>query len=307
MCDFTGETEPAQLFSSLSKLEHLNFEPKESCRFLVQHYPKLEQLIFDVSYPGYFAFFGLLELNPQLRQLTVFGLPEDIHISAVVESQAKSLERLMITPGIMTSTPEIQTKAGLLQLSKLKKLKKLKLNAGDEEYAKLLGPLMDAFAKAKIQLDQLEANEFLIQSKDIKSILKIESMEILVLNTIEQVNEADIVAMVTQLPKLTTLHLYFGSKVRNPITINGLKKIVNDRKQLVYISFTDVQNLKIDQKAFQNLLKAAQNRRDGGNGGSERRLFIDIYGNKKTTSFNVPDAMQTSGKELLEIRYSDED
>lgn len=308
MCDFTGKTEPRRLFASMHKLEHLGFDSKGSCSFLAQTFPTLEELSFDVNYPAYVTFFQLLAMNPQLRHLIIFGLPEDIFISAVVKS-TKSLERLMIIPGGMTSTPEIQTRAGLTQLSKLKKLKKLSLNAGEELYAKSLGPLMDAFAKEKIQLDQLQLSEFSIRSKDIKSILKVKTMEIMVLGTIEQANEADVIAMATEMPKLSTLHLYFGSKVKNPISINGLMEIVKNRKKLNYIALIDVQNLKIDQKAFQSLLKVARDRRDSGVGGrnDEKRLFIDIYGNKKTTSFNVPDAMRKSGKGILEIRYSNED
>lgn len=317
MCDFTGSTKPQQLFATMPQLEFLGFEANGmagSCHYLVRLYPKLQELNFDISYPGYFTFLELVTMNPQLRRIIIFGLPEDIFIEAVAKS-TKSLERLMITPGFMSSTPEIQTKAGLLQLSKLKQLKKLRLNAGYEIYGKLLGPLMDAFAKEKIQLDQLELSDFLIRSKDIKSLLKIKSMEIMVLNAIEQADEADVIAMATEMPQLSTLHLYFGKKVKNPVTIDGLTKIVKERKKLTYLALIDVQNLKIDQKVFQNLLKVAQNRRGGGGGSSgsstsgenEKRLFIDIYGNKKTTSFNVPDAMQKSAEGIFKIRYSNED
>lgn len=307
MCDFTGTIKPRRLFASMRELQHLGFNSKGSCSFLAQTFPKLEELNFDVNYPAYVTFFDLLALNPQLRRLIIFALPEDIFISAVVKA-TKSLEQLMITPVMMASTPEISTKAGLTQLKKLKKLKRLSLDAGDELYAKWVGPLMDAFAKEKVQLDRLQLNDFSIRSKDIKSILKIKTMEVMVLGTIEQANEADVIAMATEMPELATLHLYFGSKVTKPISINGLMKIVKDRKKLSYIALIGVQNLRIDQKAFQNLLKLAQNRRNGDGGdANEKSLFIDIFGNKKTTSFNVPDAMQKASKGILVVRYSNGD
>lgn len=312
MCDFTGRTKPRQLFMSMKKLEILDFKAlgiAGSCRYVVRTYPKLQQLNFDICYPGYFAFLDMVAMNPHLRRIVAYGYPEDIFIEAVVSS-TPSLERLMFTLGLMNSTPEIQTKRAFMKLSKLKQLKKLSLIAGWETYGKLVGPLMDAFEKEKIQLDELELIEFSIRSKDIKSLLKMKSMEVMMLGEIVQANEAEVVAMATELPELSILHLYFDPKVKNPITVNGLVEIVKNRKKLTYIGLVGVQNLKIDQNAYQNLLEVAQNRRDGGGGSggvNEKQLFIDIFGDEKSSSFNVPPAMQKSGDEILKIRYKNKD
>lgn len=302
MCDFTNGS-PATLFSNLPKLEMLDFNTKGSCQFLARTFPKLEELRFDVAYPGYFTFIDMLALNPQIKWLIMFGLPEDIFISAIAEC-TKNLERLMIRPRFMSSTPEISTKKVFLQLSKLKKLKKLAMNAGDEIYGKLIGPLMDAFAKEKIALDQLELNDFQIGSKDIRSILKIKTIIVLSLNEIEQVTEADLVALATEMPALTTLHLNLGPKAKKPMTVNGLIKIVKDRKKLGYMSLIDVQNLKIDQTSYEKLLEVAQVHHRGTN---KEKFLIDIVGHQRTTSFNVPNAVQKSGHAFLEVRYETSD
>lgn len=301
LCKLTGT--PTTLFANMPNLEFFAHDGSETCRFLSRTYPKLEELAFDVNYPAYVTFFELLAYNPQLRRLTIWGLPEDVYISAVVKS-LKQLECLRIVPHMMSSTPEIQTKAVFLQLSKLKNLTKLSMDAGCEIYAKFVGPLMDAFAKQNIQLNHLQLNEFEIGSKDIKSILKIQTIKYLCLNEIDQINEADLITLATKLPSLSTLQLDLGSNVKTPITPNGLTKIVKERKKLICMWLVRVQNLKIDQKIFENLLKVARNDRRPN---EEKQLFVGIVGQQRTTSFNVPDAVQKSGNAYLKIKYSTSD
>lgn len=111
-------------------------------------------------------------------------------------------------------------------------------------------------------------------------------MEKIILMAIEQINEAEVVALATELPALTTLHLYFDSKVEKPITIDGLTKIVENRKKLTYIALVDVQYLTIDQRAFENLQKVAENRR-GENG---EKLVVNQSSaiRKRPASMNRP-------------------
>lgn len=295
MCDFTGNTK--DLFSDCPNLEILGFEAKESCGFVAKHFPKLEGLSFDCSPPGFSTFFHLLALNPQLKLLQIMELPEDLYIEAVVK-HTKNVEALIISPGLMSLTPEIQTKKGFLLLSKLKKLKRLNLYAGDKIYAKLIGPLVDAFAKGNVPINRLELRDFSIKSKDIQSILKLKAMQILSLDTVKDVSDTDLIALTTQLKELTNLHLYLDTAAKTKITINGLTKMIKNGKKLDYFALVSVKNLKIGKKAFESLLKAAQSRGHG------EKLTIDIVGHNRTSSFIVPENIQRAGNAYLTIKFT---
>lgn len=304
-CDFTGNRN--DLFSNCPNLETFRFQAQFgsenplnyhfSIAFVVKKFPKLKSLAFDCSYTAFDALHHLLPLNPQLKELEIIAPAEDIYIQMVVQ-YAKNLESLAIHPGFWSTTSEIQTRKELLNLSKLKKLRKLYLTASDEIYAKSAAPLLDAFAKNKLPIDWLDLLEFSIDSKAIQSTLKLKAMKFLRLDAIGNVTDADLVPLTKELPLLENIQLYFGAKAKTPITVNGLAKLVKSGKHLTYLALVDIKNLKIDKKAFDSLLKAAQSR------GSEKKLEIDIFGIKNTTSFNVPENVRRSGSQHLSIEYT---
>ncbi|XP_031617142.1 uncharacterized protein LOC116337005 [Contarinia nasturtii] len=308
-CEFTGNK--IDLFKNCPNLEifsfhadffgpdPLNFNYDRSIGFVVRKFPKLKCLGFDCNYVGFATFFDLLALNPHVKEIDIAAKSEDMFIQAIAE-YSKNLESFAMHSG--DSFPEEQTRKGFLKLSNLKKLQRLCIEAGDEIYGKLVGPLMDAFAKEKVPINYLDLSEFSIGPNDIKSILKLKTMKVLLLNNIEKaVTDADLVPLATQLPLLVHLQLDFGEKVKTPITVNGLVKMVKDGKQLKYLALVRVQNLKIDKKAFENILKAVQSRRN------ENKLTIDINtSSKKTTTFNVPEHVQQASSAHLKIRYSSE-
>lgn len=187
-------------------------------------------------------------------------------------------------------------------MSKLKKLQKLNIEAQCEEgYAEWVGPLMDAFDKEKVPISHMELTQFSIGPNDIKSILNLKTITFLWLNYIEKaVSDADLVPLATQLPLLEHLQLDFGFEVKTPITVNGLVKMVKAGKQLKFLALIGVQNLKVDQKAFENILKAVQSRHN------ENKLTIQIDGClNKTTTFDVPDNVQRGAGAYLKIKYSE--
>ncbi|XP_031636623.1 uncharacterized protein LOC116349362 [Contarinia nasturtii] len=307
-CEFTGNK--TDLFKSCPNLEILSFhadflgsdmidlgydELLSSIDFVVRKFPKLKRLGFDCSYDAHLKLFNLLALNPQVKEIDVIANPEDVFIDGIVKN-AKNLEVLKLR--CSDSGPEVETRKGFLKLSKLKKLQKLYFEAGSEEYGKFFGPLMDAFAKEKVPIGQLEMFNFNIRPKDIKSILKLKTMKILSLNSIEKASDADLVPLATQLQLLEHLQLDF-TNVKAPITANGLVNMAADGNQLEYMALINVQNLKIDQKVFENILQAVQSRSNG------KKLTIDIVGSyDKTTSFNVPGEIQRAANAHLIINYS---
>lgn len=301
-CEFTGNK--SALFANCPKLEYFGFEAdygsdEIEVDFVVKKYPKLEHLAFDCSYTACFAFFRLLALNPQVKQLEIIAPAEDKYMEAVA-NYSKNLEELVIRTGYWSDTAEVQTKKGLLQLSKLKKLQQLHLSACDETYSELAAALTDAFAKAKVPINHLTLREFSIGSKEIKSILKLKTMKILNLEEVGKVTDADLVPLTKELPLLENLQLYFGSEAKAPITVAGLTEMVKNGKQLDYLGLVGVKNLKIDKKAFDSLLEAARAR------GNDKKLKIEIFGEEETTGFNVPDDIQRAGNKHLKIVYTAE-
>lgn len=306
-CEFTGNQ--IDLFRNCRNLKAFGFYPdffgphplnlnfRPSLHLVKQKFPKLECLGFDCNYIGFHTFFDLLALNPQLKHIDIFAQSEDMFIDAIAMF-AKNLESFALHGG--DSLPEEQTRRNFLKLSKMKKLQKLKLDAGYEIWGKSVGPLMDAFDKEKVPLSRLQLSGFLIAPNDIKSILKVKTIKSLVLDEIvKAVSDTDLVPLATQLPMLEHLQLNFGKKVKTPISVNGLAKMAKDGKQLQYIAFVGVENLKIDKKAFENILKAVQCRRN------EKKLTIHIVGrSSRTTTFNVPENVQRAASAHLKIRYS---
>lgn len=296
-CNFTGNKD--SLFEKCKNLVTLGFDPCDSCFFIVRNYPKLEGLSFDTNYPGFFEFFKLIALNPQLKWLCILAMAEDIYISSCVK-YTKNLERLSIRPGRMCSTPETQTRKVFLQLSQLKKLKKLAIDAGYETYAKLVGPLMDAFLKQKVAINQLELNDFTINTNDIKSIANLKTLEIITLDQVGKISSADLIALTTKLPVLNTLHLYFRYNIETPISVDTLAKMIKGGTKLEYLGLVGVRNINIKQKEFEMLAKAAQSRAEA------KKITIQIIGCKSTTHFEVPQSIQQTNMKQLKIVYDDD-
>lgn len=305
-CEFTGSKNA--LFTNCPNLEFfgfeadlygpdpLDFDSDRSIGFVVKKFPKLKSVYFDCSYTAFRSFFDLLALNPQVTTLDIIAPAQDIYIEAVV-AYTKNVEELAIHPGFMSTTPEIQTRKVFLELSKLRKLQRLYIEAGAEIYEKLAAPLMDAFAMNNVPINHLNLCEFAIGSKAIKSIIKLKTMKLMSLNEVGNVTDVDLVPMFTELPLLENVQLHFGVNAKTPITLDGLSKMVRHGKHLTYLALVGIKNLKIDQKAFDGLLKAAQSR------GSEKKLKIDIVGNKKTTTFDVPEDVQRAGNKHLKVSY----
>ncbi|KAG4071590.1 hypothetical protein HA402_011744 [Bradysia odoriphaga] len=300
-CDFVGDKH--NLFTDCKNLEFLYFDSnEESCEFVAQKYPKLSALSFDPNFSSFGTFFKLLALVPQITDLQIMTMPQDIYISYVVQI-VKNLERLAIEPGMMSSTPEIQTKQVFLQLAKLKQLKKLSLNAGWETYAKLVKPLADAFAKGNVALDSLHLTDFKIDSKDIKAICNLKTLEDISLDTIGNATSADLMSLF-ELPLLTNLILHFGhrSTAAAAISADTLTKMIQSAKQIGELALVGVRNMKIGPKEYDALLKATVESRNVGT-----KLTIQIVGGNKTNSFNVPTNIQQTNIERLKIVYVDDD
>lgn len=303
-CEIRGNAN--SLFSNCKKLEifgYANSTYTGPYRFIVRKYPKLEELQLVCSHPTKDILFDILKLNPQLKYLQIFTLAEDFYISSVIQ-HIQNVERLKILhteyPIFMFDSPGTQTKEVLLKLGNLKKLKELGLDAACKAYSKLVIPLMDAFAKSNIALDQLELRNFAINADDIRSISNMKTIKVLILSKVTCVANADLISLTTTLPLLSKLHLYFGIETKIPLTTNGLVKMVEGGQTLTYVALFRARNMKFDEKVFENLLKAVESRME------QKRVIIDVCGCQWTCSFNVPQSVLQANTNKLVFRYEDD-
>lgn len=200
---------------------------------------------------------------------------------------------------MMAKRPQCQTEEGLVNLAKLKHLKCLTMDVGYEEYAELIGPLADAFAKANVQLEKLDLSDVFVTPKDIKSINKLKTLKYLVLDQVKNVKEADLIPLTSNLPLLVQLQLYFGYAIVKAFTVDGLVKMIQSAKHLGFLALMGVRNLHIDQAAFTKLLEVVQIQQE--------KLTIHIVGCQTTTSLNVPENIRRANAKRLVITYEKDD
>lgn len=300
MCDFVGN--PKSLFDVCWNLEYLYFDPGDKgddFDFLVREYPKLKGLTLDCNPPMNNVIYSMLESNPKLRKLTLLAIVDDNLISYVVET-TKHLEQLAIRPGGMFKEPEEQTKRGLIQLAKLKKLTNLTLDASYEAYAELIGPLADALTKAKTRapMEKLDLRGVYIDSKDIQSICKMTTLKRLLLNEMRNVTETDLISLTANLLSLVELQIYLVYGVEKVMTVDGLVQMIKNTKNLEFLDLIGIRNLRIDQAAFEKMLHALQNER--------KKLTMQIIGCKTTTSVNVPENIRKDNDKRLVIVHTED-
>lgn len=300
-CDFVGN--PKSLFEICWNLEYLYFDPGaegDDINFLVQKYPKLKGLAIDCNPPMDDIIYPMLESNPQLKNLTLMAIADDDLISNVVEC-TKNLEQLTIRPGGMFKEPEEQTKRGLTQLAKLRKLTHLTLDASYEAYAELIGPLADAMSKAKARapFEKLDLSGVYIDSKDIPSICKLVTLKRLLLNDMRNVTDTDLISLTASLPLLAELQLYFGYGIDKAITVDTLVQMIENAKDLEFLALIGIRNLRINQTAFEKMLDTVPVER--------KKLTIHVIGCKTTTNVNVPENIRNSNEKRLVIVHTEDD
>lgn len=281
-CKFIGNKNA--LFNSCRNLETLNFDSIERCDFIVRKFPKLQGISFGVyghNRPGPFTFLSMMELNPQIKRLCILGVADNLYIMYVLQC-LKNVEQLTIWPGTKEIGAEKQDMQGLLQLGKLKKLKKLSFDARHGPYAAYAGPLMDKFVKEHVLIDQLELSGFSINDNDIKSIVNLKTLEVLTLQQVGPIPSDYLVELATKLPLLNHLQLFFGDDIETPITPDTLAKMIVGGKKLKYLALSGRTTPKINRKEFEMLAKAAEYRTE------QNMITIDIVGRNFTTQIQFP-------------------
>lgn len=273
-CKFEGDNR--LLLSNCPELEHLYVDSVTDSSFLERKFPKLDILEFGEFV--WVSLWRLLELNPQIKTLNVMGYPDDYMVSNIVHL-LKNVERLIIKPGMMCKTARLQSTQVLLQLSKLKSLKDLSLNAGGETYSKSVTKLMNAFTKAKVALEELDLSRFSITAKDIKSMANVNTLQTLRLGAIK-VNCIDhLIPLAQQLPLLSELQ--FGFEGDAKISVNDIQNFIQLAAQLKCLGIFNIRNLKIKQHDYDSILAIVRDRE------KEEKVIIFLSGCKNTTNCDI--------------------
>ncbi|XP_031625345.1 uncharacterized protein LOC116342020 [Contarinia nasturtii] len=277
----------------------------ESCEFLARHFPKLVRLVLDCEnlLPDTLA--NILRLNPQLKYLDLRDVTNDEYINAIAE-QATDLEELCIFSFQKRNI-------GLLQLSKLKKLKTLYISSHNCE--KSMSKLMNEFSKEKIPLENCSIHFASISSDDINSLMNLKTVRVAELGKILQMTDANLLVLTSELPLLSKLILKFIQNSSAKFTVNGLIKMVQLGNSLTWFCLYGDFILKVTEDDYKSLLKAVQKRIEADQMYS---LHINIACNSKI-DFNVPRRILYANEKQLkftvdrnshesdETSYSDDD
>lgn len=197
----------------------------------VNPFSKLIELNLDFapSTIAFDAFRKILSLSPQLLRLSIDSVVNDYHIEAIVR-YTKNLQVLSMQNPLEDrwhSTLANRNEV-FLQLSQLKHLKKLDYrNCGNK--VKLAAPLLEAFARATVDFEDLCLSRFVIDANAIKSVSNFKALKYLLLGIIEDVSDDDLLCLIKNLPLLTYLWLNFDSNFR-PTSAKLLIKMVKAAK-----------------------------------------------------------------------------
>lgn len=282
-CEFLGYK--YDLFKNCRKLQVLYFYHAKYSGFIGKKYPKLVDLQFDTACRDNKTIVKLISRNPQLHRLLIPVEMNDFFISTVVQ-HASNLECLRFSPGIMPTVKiPTYTEQGLMQLSRLKKLKTLHLNTKNETYTKSIAALMNALAEEKVALEVAYLRNFSIYPEDVRSFNNLKTITAIVWHEIAACSDDDLISIVRGLPSLNTLMLHFSCNNRNHFTVYGLISVVKAGKELRYVHLNGVQNFRIDQIVNDKLAEAVKSQwmfRD------MKKLFIQICACKCTSSLDIP-------------------
>ncbi|XP_031636612.1 uncharacterized protein LOC116349355 [Contarinia nasturtii] len=292
-CTFVGDSD--RLFSICTKLNVLHIDVDKYYNIPKCTFPNLRTLQFDCGSRWKSEYlWRLLELNPQIHCLDIMTLPDDEVIENVVRC-ARNVKELYIGPGLIWKLPNEQSAESLIKLANLKALKKLTLIAKGFDYCEYVGRLADAFSKKKVAVECLRLESFEIESTDLQSICKINTLRFLVLDSVQEISDNDLISIGTKMPLLEQMQLDLKFNDLQNITWDGVSKMIHFAGKLTFLRLDGVRNMQIGQKEF-NLLVKILKRRNGA-------MRMVVTGCRTTTGFNVPQQIQAKHQSVIAFDY----
>lgn len=257
-------------------------------------YSTLQRLTFQTLLPTR-IFSKLLQYSQQLRCL---GLPID-----VPESYNDHIQKYgqKLTEFILFANDNFVSSTVPNVLSDLKNVKRLTLSG----YRTLGAPATSFLVSIKnnaSQITHLEIKEFTFKKPAIDTISELKSLQHLTLTGMFDCEKTEFVSLVTALPLLTSLTFTLDSCCSlkchsRDVNFNVMKSIVEAGKELNVLKLLHVRLIRIDGKAYAELLKVLEKRV------RKEKLLIAIDGCGSTTGFDVPMHVQSANEKCLEIGY----
>lgn len=296
-CDFTGD--PHQLFAACTEIEYLTIDAKKYSDYPKCCFPKLKTLRFECGDEWKWNYlWQVLQPNPQIKRLYIVALPDDEVIMNVVRF-APQLEALCFESSLLPKSSNVQTVDGLLKLAELKSLKVLSLHTGAGDYSVYASELANILSNTKeIKLEFLCFESFAIDRQDLHNILTLKTLEKLVLVSMDELNNSDLVMIAQHLPSLQQLRIDTEYSDRTVFNIIGLMTMIECAKNLTFLGVNGIRDIKIDENTFMELVAVAK---------KSLPLKLAFIGCKTTTEFNVPHEIQSKHRSELRIDYRTDD
>lgn len=171
-------------------------------------------------------------------------------------------------------------------LNQLPQLEKLELALCP--YTVLSVSIFDAFKATNTCIKELTLDRFKITSTSIQSISNIKSLHVLRmldLNENAHISDRDLIQLVSKLPLLEEIEVKCFYRRDISVTVDGLKKLIENGNQLKCIKLSSAKDLHTDRTAIVSILDAIE---------INRNLLIDFEGCEHKTSFVVPDDQKKS-------------
>lgn len=262
----------------------------EKCLLNVINLKKLRELALTGSYNSCSAVTLMEALSNANIRLETLSL--DVFKIGTVKniSNLKTIHTLRLTD--FTCHHENDLISLLIQLPLLNKLE-ISLLIGTA----LTSAVIDAIRDFNTSIKELAISGFKIDSTTIQSILNLKSLNVFRLLNIKQdarMSQNDLILLVTELPLLTEIEFKCINKGIMPMTVDGLKNVVQCGKRLTNIKLRGVKNLHINKRAIETIIDAVQ---------INERLSIYFEGCRHETSFDVFDDKSSDNR--LEICYKE--
>lgn len=296
-CDFVGDDE--DIFAMCNKLKGIRLKSDVPPDIIIRKIKQLEKLALSCNMYESFKFYYMISLNPQLRAIQFNAFASDENISAVVQ-HTKNLRTLVLQPTYRSSSKKLTSK-GLLQLGELNKIVDLVIFAHQFADPDTVVTLLQRLLQQNIKFRTLTLCGFPISSRDVKQIYDFKTTKSLHLGPVKCNSEDEIKAIVTELPLLQQLTLYFD---RNSQFIPNSKTVLHllqFGKNLYKIFLCGIEEFVVNQEIYEEFVEVAC--------GTKRRrcveidIISDVNEDENAVKFDVPEQLLQTHQTKIKFHF----
>lgn len=280
LVDFSSGTEWTKLQSIFARLEELTLEccsfndgmkkmlancgelKQLNCtnctmygKYINKKFPKIQNATFHSN--TYFCCSEFITFITQNRSLKCLSITSDIMIylnmSKVIQTVVRRRPNLLELEISQNVYDLEKFDRNITSLSRLKRLKVLKLNFNSISVASLMKGLVENRAP----IEHLKCSNGKVDADAIKAISQMKQIRILQFIECYCLSDDYINDLAKSLPQLQEIHL---ENLHSLHSIYGLKNVVQNAPKLSLLELTSIDGISIDMYDYKMLLKAVQNR-----------------------------------------------